>query len=102
MVAGVDHRFKFAVPVYGCGFYLDTIFVDALNKLTPEQRQRWMQWWDPSTYLHKAPMPFLWITGANEQIYLLGAFQKSYRLPPGARTLSIPVQMSHGHGPGEK
>ena len=102
LVAGVDPRFKFAVPVYGCGFYLDTIFADELNKLTPEQRDRWMRWWDPSMYLPDAAMPFLWVTGATDHFYPLVALQKSYQSTRGARTLSIRVQMPHGHGPGEQ
>lgn len=101
IIAGVDKRFKLAAPVYGCGFYLDTYFIAALNKLTPEQRDRWMRWWDPSVYRHEAQGPFLWVTGAADHFYPLFAFQKSYQLPQGARTLSIRVQMQHGHGPGE-
>jgi len=102
LVAGVDSRFKFAAPVYGCGFYLDTLFAESLSKLTPEQRDRWMRWWDPSTYLADAHMPFLWVTGATDHFYPLAAVQKSYRLAPGAHTLAIRVQMVHGHEQGEK
>ena len=48
IVAGVDPRFKLAVPVYGCGFYDQTLFAGELKKLGPEQAERWMAWWDPS------------------------------------------------------
>jgi dienelactone hydrolase len=98
IVAGVDHRFRLAVPVYGCGFYRDTIFANELNKLTPEDAQRWISWWDPSVYLPDAEMPMLWVTGSNDFAYTLNALQASYRLPKGHRTLCIRLRMPHAHG----
>jgi len=98
IIAGVDHRFRFAVPVYGCGFYLDTVFGGNLNKMSAAQRDRWMRWWDPSVYLADAPMPFLWVTGSNDFAYTFDGLQKSYRLPHGARLLAIRLRMPHGHG----
>jgi dienelactone hydrolase len=99
IVAGIDHRFRFVVPMYGCGFYSDTVFGEHLRKLTAAQRDRWLRWWDPSMYLPEAHMPFLWVTGTNDYFYPLDAFQRSYRLPCGPRTLSIRLRMPHG-GPG--
>ena len=98
IVAGVDPRFKLAVPVYGCGFYRDTVFENELRKLTPEQVARWMAWWDPSEYLGRAESPTLWVTGSNDFAYTLNALQRSYRLPKGPRTLCIRLRMPHGHG----
>jgi dienelactone hydrolase len=98
IVAGVDPRFKLAVPVYGCGYYRDTIFAGELNRLKPEVAQQWMAWWDPSVYLDHAEMPMLWVTGSNDFAYTLNALQPSYRLPKGARTLCIRLRMPHGHG----
>ena len=83
IVAGVDPRFKLAVPVYGCGFYDKTIFADELKKLGPDRAERWMAWWDPSRYLGGAAMPMLWVTGSNDFAYTLNALQPSYRLPGG-------------------
>jgi len=102
IVAGVDPRFKLAVPVYGCGFYRDTIFGGNLAKLSPAQADRWMALWDPSVYLGQAEMPLLWVTGSNDFAYTMNALQRSYRLPKGPRTLCIRLRMPHGHGgPGE-
>ena len=48
-------------------------------------------------------MPVLWVTGTNDFAYPMDSLQKSYRLPPGGRTLCVKVRMPHGHnGPGEK
>ena len=102
IVAGVDRRFKLAVPVYGCGFYRDTIFENDLKRLSPEAADRWMAWWDPSAYLGEADMPLLWVTGSNDFAYTLRALQASYRLAKGPRALCIRLRMPHGHGgPGE-
>jgi dienelactone hydrolase len=102
IVAGVDSRFKLAVPVYGCGFYRDTLFEGELQKLGPEQAARWMAWWDPSVYLGGAEMPFLWVTGSNDFAYTLNALRLSYLLPKGPRSLCVRLRMPHGHGgPGE-
>jgi hypothetical protein len=97
----VDNRFKFAVPVYGCGFYPDTVFTNDLNKLDLNKKNRWLSMWDPSVYLPEASMPILWVAGAKDHFYPLPALQKSYRLPVGPRTLAIRAQMTHGQPQGE-
>lgn len=102
IVAGVDHRFKLAVPVYGCGFYRDSVFENNLRQLKPEDSARWMAWWDPSVYLGNADVPMLWVTGSNDFAYPMNALQLSYRLPKGPRSLCIRLRMPHAHGgPGE-
>ncbi|MCZ7640463.1 MAG: acetylxylan esterase [Verrucomicrobia bacterium] len=98
IVAGVDLRFKLAVPVYGCGFYQDTVFANNLDKLEPSAAARWLESWDPSVYLPEAAMPILWVNGSNDFAYPLGAMQRSYRLPLGPRTLCVRLRMPHGHG----
>lgn len=98
IVAGVDQRFKLAVPVYGCGFYQNTLFADNLTKLSAQQAEDWLRNWDPSVYLGDANIPILWVTGSNDFAYTLNALQSSYRLPKGPRTLCIRLRMPHGHG----
>ncbi len=98
IAAGVDRRFKLAVPVYGCGFYRQTVFENNLGQLAPEIAARWLELWEPALYLSQAPMPMLWVTGSNDFAYPLGALQSSYRLPPGPRTLCVRLRMPHGHG----
>jgi len=103
LVAGVDSRFKFVAPVYGCGYYLDTVFGDAVRSLGEERAARWMRWWDPSHCLKAAQMPMLWVTGTNDFAYWLPALQQSYRATPGPHTLCVTFEMPHGHGgPSEK
>lgn len=99
IIAGVDPRYKFACPVYGCGFTLDHNFAGSVMAQGKERGERWMRWWDPSAYLGQAKLPMLWVTGTNDFAYTFPALQKSYLLPTGPRTLAIRIRMPHGHGP---
>jgi len=104
IAASVDPRFKFAAPVYGCGFLgEDSTWLDTFAKMGKEKSEKWLRLWDPSSYLKTAKMPFLWVNGTNDFAYPLDSYQKSYRLPGVERTLAIRVRMAHAHGgPGEK
>jgi dienelactone hydrolase len=99
IAAGIDNRFAFAVPVYGCGF-LDDECCGLYNRLTDDQKliDKWLKLWDPAIYLKTATMPFLWVNGTNDFAFPLSALQKSYRLTKGEKRLSIQVRMPHGHG----
>lgn len=99
IAAGIDSRFKFAAPVYGCGFLGDnSAWLDAFRKMGPEKARKWLGLWDPSVYLPRARMPMLWVTGSNDFAYPMDSLQKSYRLPQGPRLLCVRVRMPHGHG----
>jgi dienelactone hydrolase len=100
IVAGLDDRLKVAVPVYGCGFLdEDSVWVPTFEKMPPEQRKAWVEHFDPSRYLGRAPMPMLFVNGTNDFAYPLGSYQKSYRLVKD-RTLCVTVAMPHGHRQG--
>ncbi len=102
IIAGVDHRLKFVVPVYGCGFLAeDSAWLTDFKKMGPERAARWTSMWDPCVYLKDATMPMLWVDGTNDFAYPLDSLQKSYRLPTGPRTLCMKVRMPHGHPPGQ-
>ncbi|MBE0535356.1 MAG: prolyl oligopeptidase family serine peptidase [Phycisphaerae bacterium] len=103
IAAGVDDRFKFAVPVYGCGFLGEnSTWLGTFERMGDKKSTKWLQLWDPSVYLSQARMPMLWVTGTNDFAYPMDSLQKSYRLPKGPRTLSVRVRMAHAHGgPGE-
>jgi cephalosporin-C deacetylase-like acetyl esterase len=101
IVAGVDDRFRFASPVYGCGYLGDdSVWVPKFEKIGPQQAKLWLEQWDPSNYLPRAKMPMLWLNGTNDFAYPMDSWQKSYLLPSGPRTLCLRVRMPHGYGPG--
>ena len=102
IVSGVDSRFKFASPVYGCGFLGDNshwLTAGSFEKLGPEKAALWLKQWDPSQYLGQAQMPILWVNGTNDFAYPMDSWQKSYRLPKTDHTLCLRIRMPHGHGP---
>lgn len=101
IAAGVDPRFRFAAPVYGCGYLgEDSTWLKDLGSLGEAREKRWLSLWDPSVYLGRARMPMLWVSGTNDFAYPLPSLRKSYRLPRGPRTLSIRVRMTHNHSAG--
>lgn len=99
IVAGVDHRLKAAVPVYGCGFLHENSYWTAgqFEKADPERRKRWVESFDPSAYLAGVKCPILFLNGTNDFAYPLDSYQKSYRQVPSRRTLSVRVRLPHGH-----
>jgi cephalosporin-C deacetylase-like acetyl esterase len=100
ITAAIDSRFRFAAPVYGCGFLGDnSAWLDQFTKMGDDKASRWLAMWDPSVHLSRAAMPMLWVTGTNDFAYPMDSLQKSYRLPASPRTLCIRVNMPHGHGP---
>jgi len=100
LTAGVDPRFRLAVPVYGCGYLADdSAWLARFAEMGPEKAARWTAWWDPASWLPRAEMPMLWVNGTNDFAYPPGSWQRSYRLPKGPRTLCLRVRMPHGHGP---
>lgn len=100
LVSGVDSRFQFACPVYGCGFLGDnSAWLPAFEKLGKERALLWLSQWDPAGYLPSMRRPMLWVNGTNDFAYPMDSWQKSYRLPTGQRTLALRIRMPHGHGP---
>lgn len=101
IVSGVDPRFRFAAPVYGCGFLgEDSAWLPQFAKLGAGRAARWLSLWDPSQYLSRARMPMLWVNGTNDFAYPLGSWRRSYRLTQGKRTLAVRIRMKHSHPDG--
>ena len=103
IAAGIDQRFAFAAPVYGCGFLREnSTWLGEFEKMQSGSAERWGLLWDPLVYLPQVKCPMLWVNGTNDFAFPMDSWQKSYRLPEGSRTLSLRVRMEHGHGgPGE-
>ncbi|MSU79115.1 MAG: alpha/beta fold hydrolase [Gemmataceae bacterium] len=100
IVAGVDERFRVAIPVYGCGFiHENSVWNNTFAKMESDWRKTWAANFDPSAYLAKAKMPMLFVNGTNDFAYPLDSYQKSYRLVKN-RNLCVTVNMPHGHQQG--
>ena len=60
VVTGIDDRFAFAVPVYGCGFIHETpVYKKQLEDHTSESKQFYLENWEPSLYVPLQKQPTL-------------------------------------------
>ena len=99
IVAGLDHRFKAALPMYGCGFLREN---SAWTKpqfasMSPEWAAKWVKLWDPSSYVGSATMPMFFVNGTNDFAYPLDSYAKTYALVRSPKNIRIEVGMKHGH-----
>ena len=98
IIAGVDTRYRCAIPVYGCGYTLDMPFSGSVQGLGEEGADRWMRWWDPSVYLKDVTAPICWVTGSNDFAYTFPGLRQSARAVKGPVKLCVRLRMPHGHG----
>ena len=101
IVGAVDGRFRFAAPVYGCGFYGLNPEWDKHMAADRKLYDRWLALWDPKNFLPSAQIPYLWCNGTNDRWYPLDAFRKSYSLrdEDAPLNLSLKLRMPHSHPP---
>jgi dienelactone hydrolase len=100
IAAGIDRRFKVAVPVYGCGFLGEnSVWKDkALAAMSPPARELWLRLFDPSRYVGRVRYPILFVNGTTDFAYPLDSYQKTYRsVPVKWRHISVAVDRPHGH-----
>ncbi|MFP6873332.1 MAG: alpha/beta fold hydrolase [Verrucomicrobiales bacterium] len=99
IVAGVDDRFKVAMPVYGCGFLRENSVWKAseFGKMTQAQSDKWHRLWDPSRYIGSAKMPVMFLNGTNDFAYPMDSYARTCALVQGEKNYSIQIRMRHGH-----
>ena len=98
IIAGLDTRFKAAVPVYGCGFlHESSVWKPRMDSMDAARRDRWVNAFDPSKYLPGVKCPILFLNGTNDFAYPLDSYRKCFNLVPGEKTLSVRVLLPHGH-----
>lgn len=101
LVASLDHRFKAAVPVYGCGFLHEgeSVQKPAIDSLG-DDRMKWVESYDVSSWLPRCRVPMFFVNGTNDKHYVLDSYQKSFDVVPAEKQMRIQVMMRHGHPPG--
>jgi hypothetical protein len=98
IVSGLDDRFAFAAPVYGCGYINEQ---QPLYGGTPQAVvQEWFDLWDPVNYLPKAGMPMIFISGATDYAFALDSWERSVELPAGKVVRSMRAVLPHSHRSG--
>ena len=100
IVAGVDPRYGWAVPVYGCGFYGDDSEWTPLLKKMAARGEKWLAQWDASVYLAEATCPMLWVSGTKDRFFKVPMLQKSAACAKGPQYFDIRETMVHGHNAG--
>jgi len=88
---GVDNRFNFAVPVYGCGY----LFEERTSKyklMTMDKKE-----WDPSEFLKETTVPTFWINGDRDGNFDISVFTKSARVVRGESMMAIKPNYRHSH-----
>ncbi len=96
-VIGIDDRFAFAIPTYGCGNKFDSAnqYGKALG-----QSEIYKQVWDPMVRLEHAKMPVQWLSWPGDKHFPMDALAASYRKASGPRLVTLIPEMKHGHGAG--
>ena len=98
IVSGVDDRFKFAAPVYGCGFLGEGSGWQGMFQGMGDNGMKWLRLWDPAEYVCFAKMPMLFCNGTNDIFYRTPVWHKTTLLPRGEVFRSYKIRMPHGHG----
>lgn len=98
VVAGIDNRFAFAVPVYGCGFLHEApTYIKQLEEHTPESKQFYLENWEPSLYAPLQKQPILFVDGTNDAHFSMNSFTKTFLASGAEKYLHVEHEMRHGH-----
>jgi dienelactone hydrolase len=93
-VIGIDSRFAFAIPTYGCGhlFGSDNQYGRALSANTLYRKV-----WDPMVRMDRVSMPVLWYSWPQDGHFPLDAQAACYHRAPGAHMVTLIPGMVHSH-----
>ena len=95
IVSGVDNRFSAFAPVYGSGYaYDDTKW--AGSAFGGENRQAWIDRFDPSSYVKFNAKPTLYVSGIDDNCFALHNRVKTYALAQGDVYFSQRSDLAHG------
>ena len=96
-VIGIDPRFAFAIPTYGCGhlFNADNQYGRALGTNT-----LYREMWDPMVRMECVKMPVLWFSWPEDLHFPLDCQAECYHAAPGAHLLALIPALRHGHQAG--
>ena len=92
-VIGIDDRFKFAIPTYGCGHMFD-----ARNRWGASlgNNEVYKQVWDPMVRIANATMPVLWFSWPEDGHFPMENLAHTYHAAAGTRMVSLKPAMGHG------
>jgi len=93
-VIGIDTRFAFAIPTYGCGrlHEIDNQYSRALA-----DDEVFQNVWDPLIRIDQAKMPALWFSWPGDKHFSLDAQAATYQAATGIRMVSLVPGMRHSN-----
>lgn len=94
-VVGLDQRFAFAIPSYGCGHMYDAVdsWGDAL-----QNNEQYKSAWDPFLRLDRAVMPMMWFSWPKDSHFNVDSQAQCAAKAPGTAMVTLIPGMGHGHG----
>ena len=95
-VIGIDDRFAFAIPTYGCG---DLAEVQNQYGKSLGNHEMYKQVYDPMLRLEKVETPTLWFSWPEDKHFPMDKFANCYGKVSGPYMVSLIPKMGHGHGP---
>ncbi len=98
-VLGIDTRFAFGIPVYGCGHLFDA--PNHYSRALANNRL-YREIWDPVQHLHKANMPILWLSWPKDLHFPMECLAASYGAAAGLQQVALVPGMGHGQGAPQK
>lgn len=96
-VMGIDNRFAFAIPTYGCG---DLSASENQYGRALGDNDVYKQVWDPILRLKLATMPAQWLSWPGDKHFALDKQARSYQATSGDTMVTLVPGMGHGHKPG--
>ena len=96
-VIGIDSRFAFAVPTYGCGA-LSTAANQYGRSLG--NNDMYKKVWDPILRLKNVKFPVLWLSWPGDKHFPMDSLSECYKAPQSERMVSLIPGMKHGHPAG--
>lgn len=99
IVAGVDKRFAAFAPVYGSGYIFESSRWTGRfgGEEGTEGREKWIDRYDPSSYLPYATKPMLFVSGIDDNAFSVLNRVKSYESVPAKTFYSQRSNYTHGY-----
>ncbi|MGJ8744026.1 T9SS type A sorting domain-containing protein [Polaribacter sp.] len=96
VITGIDDRFSFSVPVYGCGYLYESpkYSVDMLVN-TEAEKEFYFANWEPSLYMPLQNLPVFYVNGDNDKQFAMNIASKSYNLINSEKYVRFQHLMSH-------
>ncbi len=88
---GVDNRFAFAVPIYGCGYLYES--QTYMSDLMTREKMAW----DASNFIKKSNLPILFISGDRDPAFDINIYNKTASLVGDRGTMCIIPNFRHDH-----